>query len=115
MRRVISVLIAASALASVAMALTGAAGQPAPNRRIAIFGSSVASGAGDESGLGGYAGLLQVLLERRGWEVLNQSRGGDNTRTLMSRFAPGGDPTPGTRFLLPVHPGYVVIALSLGN
>jgi lysophospholipase L1-like esterase len=89
--------------------------QPGTVRRIAIFGSSVANGTGDESGQEGYAGLLRALLQRRGWEVVNQSHPGDNTATLMSRFAPDGKPEPGTRYLLSVRPGYVVIALSLGN
>ena len=65
--------------------------------------------------LGGYTGRLRELLEPRGWEVLNVSRGGDNTITITPRFEPEGDPDPGTRYLTPVDPGYVVIALSLGN
>jgi lysophospholipase L1-like esterase len=114
-RRLKSLVVAACILASTVLALATQAGQPASVRRIAIFGSSVANGTGDPSGQGGYAGLLRSLLEPRGWEVVNRSRGGDNTRTLMSRFAPGVDAQPGTTFLLPVQPGYVVIALSLGN
>src|SRR5215471_21213720 len=78
-------------------------------RRIAVFGSSVANGTGDEFGKEGYTGLLRQLLQPRGWEVLNQSRGGDTTKTMMPRFAPEGTPAPNTRYLLPVHPGYVVI------
>ena len=58
--------------------------------RIAVFGSSVANGRGDEFARDGYTGLLRVMMAQRGWEVLNQSRGGDNTKTLMARFAPGG-------------------------
>ena len=48
-------------------------------------------------------------------EVLNQSRGGDNTKTLMTRFAPEGAPDPKTRYLMTVNPSYVVIGLSFGN
>ena len=84
-------------------------------RRIAVFGSSVANGTGDEFGKEGYTGLLREMLAPRGWEVLNQSRGGDTTQTMASRFAPEGVPDPRTRYLLPVNPGYVVIALSLAN
>jgi lysophospholipase L1-like esterase len=84
-------------------------------RRIAVFGSSVANGTGDEFGKEGYTGLLRQLLQPRGWEVLNQSRGGDTTKTMAPRFAPEGAPDPKTRYLLPVQPGYVVIALSLAN
>src|ERR1043165_7363855 len=55
--------------------------------RIAVFGSSVANGRGDETARDGYTGLLRVMMAQRGWEVLNQSRGGDNTKTLMTRYS----------------------------
>src|SRR5262245_30120219 len=84
-------------------------------RRIAVFGSSVAFGAGDEFNTEGYTGLLRAMLAPRGWEVLNQSRGGDTTKTMAPRFAPQGAPDPNVRYLLPVNPGYVVIGLSLAN
>jgi lysophospholipase L1-like esterase len=84
-------------------------------RRIALWGSSVPNGTGDELNLGGYTGRLRELLQPWGWEVLNVSRGGDNTITITPRFEPEGEPDPGTRYLTPVDPGYVVIALSLGN
>jgi lysophospholipase L1-like esterase len=71
-------------------------------RRLAIWGSSVAAGAGDESEQGGYAGRLGRLLQADGWQVFNQSLGGDNTASLALRFAPG-------------ESNYVVIGLSLGN
>ena len=83
-------------------------------KRIALWGSSVPNGTGDELELGGYTGRLRQLLEPRGWEVLNVSRGGDNTISITPRFEPEGDPNPNTRYLTPVDPGYVVIALSLG-
>ena len=83
--------------------------------RIAVFGSSVANGRGDEFARDGYTGLLRAMMAQRGWEVLNQSRGGDNTRTLMTRFAPEGAPDPKTRYLMTVNPSYVVIGLSFGN
>jgi GDSL-like lipase/acylhydrolase family protein len=89
---------------------------PASNaHRIAIFGSSVANGTGDELGKEGYTGRLRAMLAPLGWEVLNQSRGGDNTVTMAPRFAPEGAPAPNTRYLLPVNPHYVVLGLSLGN
>jgi lysophospholipase L1-like esterase len=84
-------------------------------RRIAVFGSSVANGTGDELAREGYTGRLRDLLAPRGWEVLNQSRGGDNTIRMAPRFAPIGDPDPNVRYLLPVRPSYVVLGLSLGN
>ena len=84
-------------------------------RRIAVFGSSVANGTGDEFRKEGYTGLLRELLAPMGWEVLNQSRGGDTTKSLATRWAPEGDPAPNTRYLLPVKPSYVVIGLSLAN
>jgi lysophospholipase L1-like esterase len=114
MRRMKSLVAAVCVLASLAPVLAGQDSQP-PARRVAIFGSSVAFGTGDESGQQGYAGLLGGILQPRGWQVMNQSRPGDNTQTLMSRFAPDSEAPPGTRFLLPVSPSYVVIALSLGN
>ena len=83
--------------------------------RIAVFGSSVANGRGDELGRDGYTGLLRALMAQKGWEVLNQSRGGDNTKTLMTRFAPDGAPDPKTRYLTTVNPSYVVVGLSFGN
>src|SRR5437870_2396248 len=97
--------------------LAGLQGQkpPAAPRRIAVFGSSVANGTGDDQGKEGYTGRLRELLAPRGWEVLNQSRGGDNTKTMAPRFAPEGTPAPGVRYLRPVNPGYVVIGLSLAN
>src|SRR5262249_53483492 len=90
-------------------------GTPSRPRRIAVFGSSVAFGTGDEFNKEGYTGLLRAMLAARGWEVLNQSRGGDTTKTMAPRFAPEGAPLPNVRYLLPVNPGYVVIGLSLAN
>jgi lysophospholipase L1-like esterase len=87
----------------------------APARRIAVFGSSVANGTGDDLGKEGYTGRLRELLASRGFEVLNQSRGGDNTRTMAPRFAPEGAPDPKVRYLLAVNPGYALLGLSLGN
>jgi lysophospholipase L1-like esterase len=110
-------LRAATLLALVALTASLLPGQtPVPqSRRIAIFGSSVASGTGDDTGREGYAGKWRELLAPRGWEVLNQSRGGDSTLTAAPRFAPVGEPQPNTKYLLPVNPAYVVIGLSLGN
>src|SRR4051794_19740552 len=104
--------VAAAAIVIAAAASLLAQPAPAVYRRIAIFGSSVANGTGDESGRDGYAGILRDLLQARGWEVVNQSRGGDNTAKLMSRFDPGGAAEPGTRYLVPARAGYVVIGLS---
>ncbi|MBX7255687.1 MAG: hypothetical protein K1Y02_04920 [Candidatus Hydrogenedentes bacterium] len=81
--------------------------QEAPKpRKIAVFGSSVAHGSVDHENKGGYAGRLGELLKPRGWEVVNVSRGGDNTIKIAPRFETD---------LLPQHAGYVVIALSLSN
>jgi lysophospholipase L1-like esterase len=84
-------------------------------RRIAVFGSSVAFGTGDETMKEGYTGLLRELLAPRGWEVFNQSKGGDTTASMAPRFTPVGEPQAGVRYLTTVNPGYVVIALSLTN
>ena len=74
-------------------------------RTLAVFGSSVAAGGGDDEH-GGYAGRLRTVLEARGWRVVNVSRGGDNTVTIAPRFQAE---------LLPQKPGYVLIGLSLAN
>jgi lysophospholipase L1-like esterase len=84
-------------------------------RRIAVFGSSVANGTGDEYAKEGYTGRLRELLAPRGWEVLNPSRGGDNTIRMAPRFAPENQPEPNVRYLLQVQPTYVLLGLSLGN
>jgi lysophospholipase L1-like esterase len=78
----------------------------AQSKKIAVFGSSVAKGSGDTTVTGGYAGMLKILMEKRGWSVVNVSRGGDNTVKIMPRFE---------KELLPEKPGYVIIGLSLGN
>ena len=112
-RTVILLLLLVLVVSGVSSGQTGnSSDQP---KRIALWGSSVPNGTGDELELGGYTGRLRQLLEPRGWEVLNVSRGGDNTITITPRFEPEGDPEPSTRYLTPVDPGYVVIALSLGN
>lgn len=90
-------------------------GQAPRPRRIAGFGSSVAFGTGDEYGKEGYTGLLRAMLAPKGWEVLNQSRGGDTTKLLATRWAPDGAPDSRTRYLLTVNPSYVIIGLSLAN
>ena len=112
MRRILVVIVGLLTLVQVAS--HGQAARLHP-RRIAVFGSSVANGRGDELARDGYTGLLRVLMAQRGWEVLNQSRGGDNTKTVMTRFAPEGAPDPKTRYLMTVNPSYVVIGLSFGN
>ena len=108
-------VLLAALLATAAGAAAQSSGDGDRPRRIALWGSSVPNGTGDELNLGGYTGRLRQLLEPRDWEVLNVSRGGDNTVTITPRFAPDGAPDPDTRYLTPVDPGYVVIALSLGN
>jgi hypothetical protein len=92
MGRVILALLAIVSLLPIA-----GLGQTRDARRIAGFGSSVAFGTGDENGKEGYTGMLRDMLAAKGWDVLNQSRGGDTTKTL------------------PVNPSYVVIGLSLAN
>jgi lysophospholipase L1-like esterase len=114
MKTLLRFAVLPSLLALLASGLIAQAPVP-QSRRIAIFGSSVASGTGDETSGEGYAGRLRALVAPRGWEVLNQSRGGDSTLTAAPRFAPVGEPQPNTKYLLPVNPAYVVIGLSLGN
>ena len=108
------------AVALLLLATTGLVAQQGADtgdreRRIAFFGSSVPNGTGDETGHGGYTGRMRTLLEPRGWEVLNRSRGGDNTVTIAPRFEPEGAPDPDTRYLTTVDPGYAVPALAAGK
>jgi lysophospholipase L1-like esterase len=103
------------AVVAVAAVATLAAQQTAPGHRIAVWGSSVANGTGDELRKEGYTGRLRELLAPRGWQVFNQSRGGDNTVRIAPRFEPTGQPDPQTRYLTTVNPNYVLIGLSLGN
>ena len=84
-------------------------------RRIAVWGSSVANGRGDELARDGYTGMLRAMMAAKGWEVVNQSRGGDNTKSIVPRFMPSGTPDPKVRYLTTVNPSYVVIGLSFGN
>jgi lysophospholipase L1-like esterase len=112
MRRTLVVLVGLVTLVQISG--FGQAARLHPHR-IAVFGSSVANGRGDEFARDGYTGLLRALMARKGWEVLNQSRGGDNTKTLMTRFTPDGSPDAKTRYLMTVNPSYVVVGLSFGN
>ena len=107
--------VTASLVVAIGLAAAHAQNGAAKPRRIAVFGSSVANGTGDELAKEGYTGRLRELLAPRGWEVLNQSRGGDNTIRMAPRFAPAGAPEPNVRYLLPVNPAYVLLGLSLGN
>ena len=109
---IVLVLVLTAVAGSTAAQSAGTGDRP---KRIALWGSSVPNGTGDELNRGGYTGRLRELIESRGWEVINVSRGGDNTVTITPRFEPEGDPDPNIRYLTPVDPGYVVIALSLGN
>jgi lysophospholipase L1-like esterase len=111
-RRALSTCAVVAIAATASAQAQRAADKP---RRIAVFGSSVANGTGDELANEGYTGRLRDLLAPRGWEVLNQSRGGDNTLRMAPRFAPLGAPEPNVRYLLPVNPSYVVLGLSLGS
>lgn len=115
MPRLPSFVIALLLLATTGLVAQPRAGTGEGERRIAFFGSSVPNGTGDETGHGGYTGRMRTLLEPRGWEVLNRSRGGDNTITIAPRFEPEGAPDRDTRYLTTVDPGYAVLALSLGN
>ena len=115
MIRIATLFIAVGVISAAEVGFAQAVSHTASEHRIALWGSSVANGAGDESQLGGYAGHLQRLLAERGWELLNQSKGGDNTITIEARFEPGVAPEQNTRYLTSVDPDYVIIGLSLGN
>lgn len=76
------------------------------SQTLAIFGSSVAKGTGDKEGTGGYATRISILMEAKGWKVVNVSKGGDNTVKILPRIHTD---------LLPSDPDFVIIGLSLGN
>jgi len=115
MIRSTTLFLAVAAIATTNTGFAQAESQPASQHRIALWGSSVANGTGDETQQGGYAGHLQALLAERGWELVNQSKGGDNTVTIAARFEPGVTPEENTLYLTSVDPDYVIIGLSLGN
>ena len=78
--------------------------QNADKPKITVFGSSVAYGASAKDSKG-YWYMLKDLMESRGWEVSNCSRGGDRTSRILDRFDD----------LLSHEPDYVFIGLSLAN
>ena len=110
--RFVLALLVAGALAQAGLIAQEARLHP---HRIAVFGSSVANGRGDETVHDGYTGQLRMAMALRGWEVLNQSRGGDSTKTIQPRFTPAGTLDPKVRYLTTVNPSYVVFGLSFGN
>ncbi len=87
--------------------------------KIAAFGSSVCNGTGDETSLGGYIGRFKTMMANYGWDVVNVSRGGDNTIKIQDRWQKGENPSSRTvkeeQYLLPQKPNYVIIGLSLTN
>jgi len=87
--------------------------------KIAAFGSSVCFGTGDNLGRGGYVGRFSELMKKYSWEVVNVSRGGDNTKTINERWQKT-DKEPhkkvsDNQYLIPQKPDYVIIGLSLNN
>lgn len=81
------------------------------NKKIVVLGSSVAAGWVTSyqeryDMKNGYAYRLARLLEPRGWEVINISIPGFDTKSTIERFE--GD-------VLPLEPGYVIIGLSMSN
>jgi len=78
---------------------------------IVILGSSVAAGwvtsyKEKYDMQNGYAARLSRFLEPKGWEVINISIPGYNTKETINRFE---------KDVLPLKPDYVFIGLSLGN
>ena len=81
------------------------------NNKIVVLGSSVAAGwvtsyQEKYDMHNGYAYRLARLLEPRGWEVVNISIPGFDTKSTIQRFADD---------VLPLEPGYVIIGLSMSN
>ena len=65
-------------------AITAAATERPTQKRLLVFGSSVAAGVGDASG-SGWAGRLKDSLGPD-WLVVNKSVSGDTTSALLNRF-----------------------------
>jgi len=81
------------------------------NKKIVILGSSVAAGwvtsyQQKYDMQNGYAYRLARLLEPDGWEVVNISIPGFDTKSTIERF---------DNDVLPLEPGYVLIGLSMSN
>jgi len=79
--------------------------EKASNMKLAVFGSSVAFGAG-ATNMFGWGNQLGKLLEKENWTYVNKSVGGDNTIKILARFE---------QDLLPEKPDMVIIGLSLAN
>lgn len=77
----------------------------AQNRKIVVFGSSVAYGYGSPS-WNGWATRLSVAMTARGYTMVNKSIGGDTTAALINRFYTD---------VVSENPGIVIIGLSLAN
>jgi len=85
--------------------------QPDKPKTIAVLGSSVAAGWVTSFETlhdlqNGYAQRLERLLGPRGWNVVNVSTPGDDTKRVLQRMQ---------RDLRRVKPGYVLIGLSMSN
>ncbi|NIG57614.1 GDSL-type esterase/lipase family protein [Chitinophaga sp. Cy-1792] len=79
---------------------------PFHNKKIVVFGSSVAMGWGSTNNNQGWAFRLGNALATKGYTLVNKSIPGNNTQALIGRFE---------RDLLPEKPEICVIALGLGN
>ena len=104
-------IVAAMAGLAVAHAQSGAA-KP---RRIAVFGSSVANGTGDElreGGLHGSASRAARAARVGSAQSVARRRQHDSHGAALRSRKP---PEPNVRYLLPVNPTYVLLGLSLGN
>lgn len=91
------------------------------HRRISGFGSSVCSGTGDRVTGKGYIGLLKNIMDGKGWEVVNASRGGDNTETILERWDKNENLKTSDKkineeqHLVQHKPDCIIIGLSLAN
>ncbi len=86
-------------------------GQQARSKKIVILGSSMAAGwvtsyQEKYDMQNGYAYRLARYLEPEGWEVVNISIPGFDTKSTIERFESD---------VLPLDPGYVFIGLSMSN
>lgn len=85
--------------------------EEAENKRIVVLGSSVAAGwvssyEEQYDFKNGYAYRLERYLAEKGYDVINKSVPGDNTKDALQRF---------DEDVLPEKPDYLIVGLSMSN
>jgi lysophospholipase L1-like esterase len=76
------------------------------SKRIVIYGSSVAAGAGASSGANSWAGIFSTKMTARGYTVINASISGNSTAALIARFYTD---------VAPLLPDFVILCSGFPN